>query len=276
MPFCLSAFYGKIFPCRCDLCDKTFEKWSLLRTHKARDHLKSLKCQACSKELPSQRALKSHLSNEHSEERSVFVCPKKMCNRLYFYEKNLQHHIKTYHDGKRLPCTFEGCHEKFVSRGTRKRHLKLAHTGEKKPPKQKCNKPRKPRHDKGISKSSIAAELCGLEVDEELSQRMVKNSGKVSLSTETLAKEIQECSVLLPSSSDEQSQEETENGNSETGLANQRFMPDVLIPMRKRRLSSSSSEDELSDLNENEVKQKEPTPKSFDFSQFLSKKSTKL
>lgn len=111
---------------RCEECDETFDKWTLLRRHKARSHRKAHKCIPCDKEFSSSMALKSHMET-HGDERSVFRCSNPNCNKWYLKESNLKSHIQSYHEGTRFKCDVASCSARFSTRGAKKRHLKSVH-----------------------------------------------------------------------------------------------------------------------------------------------------
>ena len=52
----------------------------------------------------------------HSEKRPVFDCPYSDCQREYLCQRNLNAHIKTYHDKKRFECEESGCGRTFATK----------------------------------------------------------------------------------------------------------------------------------------------------------------
>ena len=117
----------KWFFFRCDLCEETFEKWSVYRKHKAKIHRKDYKCEICFKEFKTKNNIRTHLAT-HDQERDVFRCHYPMCKRWYVFEKNLKMHISDYHELGRFSCPVEGCNARFKSRTSKGRHIKKNHT----------------------------------------------------------------------------------------------------------------------------------------------------
>lgn len=60
----------------------------------------------------------------HSEEREVFECPREGCVRYYSEKRNLDAHIRSYHDGRRFPCMHETCKQTFAFKHKMLEHLK--------------------------------------------------------------------------------------------------------------------------------------------------------
>ena len=245
----------------CQVCPESFDKWSLYRKH-CKTHKKPRVCPECQKEFTNKSNYDKHLDT-HREERTIVFCPVKPCKRFYTEEKNLKAHIQTYHEGLRLPCTVQGCNERFVSRGTRKRHLKTFHSAADQEKKEKVSCPRKPRKDKGFSKSSAIVQLSGIQLDEKTSKTLAQSAGKVVLDPQKLDSEIQklnESSLGLDSDGSETETDlEIPDGKSEV-------LP-IFIPSRQIAMESSS-DDEESDVNEN-TKNNTSAEKKIDFSMFM-------
>ena len=73
------------------------------------------KCPVCSKCFAQKQWLKEH-SLVHSEKRPVFDCPYSDCQREYLSQRNLNAHIKSYHDKHRFECEESGCGRTFATK----------------------------------------------------------------------------------------------------------------------------------------------------------------
>ncbi|XP_050310629.1 transcription factor IIIA-like [Anthonomus grandis grandis] len=150
----------------CD-CGEMFEKWSEICKHR-RTHCKlpkqSYKCAICDKTFFFKKNLalhcKLHLEESYSE---IFKCSYVDCNRSYKYKKNLNMHIRTFHEKfiDHLKCTSPGCDMMLKSKRNLEKHLQNCH-GDK-----RHKKARKPRKDKGAMKKSMMSQLSGVTVSYE-------------------------------------------------------------------------------------------------------------
>ncbi|XP_064637066.1 transcription factor IIIA-like isoform X2 [Lineus longissimus] len=142
------------YTCKKDGCSKHFEKWTQLRKHVAADHKSEHVCPTCHKSFPHRRILVRHMVI-HEETRTVFVCPKEDCTRVYYEKRNLTAHLKSYHDGKRFSCSYEGCGRSYVSKNM------LDHANVHNPLSALAKK--RPRKRKGLLKISAASVLSGYD-----------------------------------------------------------------------------------------------------------------
>ncbi|XP_041359927.1 transcription factor IIIA-like isoform X2 [Gigantopelta aegis] len=126
------------FTCNVDGCSFKVKKWTLLRKHKAVEHGPSHKCSHCEKVFKLKSWLKCHMV-VHQDMREAFECPRADCGRVYFNERNLAAHLRTYHDGLRFPCSVEGCGRTLCSKSKLHQHLKL-HNPNKPLPKRRKKK----------------------------------------------------------------------------------------------------------------------------------------
>ena len=72
-------------------------------------------CPSCGKKFSQKQWLKEH-SQVHSEERPVFECPHDQCQREYLSQRNLNAHIKSYHNKQRFTCEEPGCGRTFATK----------------------------------------------------------------------------------------------------------------------------------------------------------------
>ena len=147
--------------------------------------------------------------------------------------------------------------------------MKISHETESKEKntKIKNNRPRKPRKDKGLSKSSIAAELSGIPVDDNQSKEIVCNSGKVALSSSALRKEVEDLSEYSSHETDVSKIEIETDAEGDQEYKNNIFITDLHFPI-KQRIHHSEESDECQEPVENSNILPE---KKYDFSQFLGK-----
>lgn len=239
---------------KCDKCNEHFLKWTEYRKHVSIAHPKEFQCPICQMTFNAKLKYNAHKAT-HEDLKSVYRCPFVMCNRLYYFQKNLNNHIAAYHDGKRFGCNYENCQERFCSRASKRRHMKIMHDGEddrkkngQQSPEKKKRK-RKPRKDIGSKKNSLASQLSGYHEDRDTNEQLV-----------------------IPSSSAcEESVEPTSEDDDVP------VVPDLLIPLRKK-IEESEQEyesencdsvnletNDICSVNDKLVESK----KDFDFSTFL-------
>ena len=121
---------------QCNQCKKKFDRWSDLQLHKSEHRLPREEpretgiviCENCEKTFKSSRHLIIH-KKVHGETRDVFHCPVDYCPRYYYFQNNLTHHTRSYHEGKKLRCSEESCDRKFVTRQRLRNHIEIAHGG---------------------------------------------------------------------------------------------------------------------------------------------------
>ncbi|XP_052282201.1 transcription factor IIIA-like [Dreissena polymorpha] len=101
----------------CSECNEKFDKWSLLLKHRKRQHLKSCvhRCDKCQKSFAQKQWLTQHMV-VHEAFRTVVVCPYENCNREYLDQRNLNAHVRSYHEGKKFSCDHDGCNRSFATK----------------------------------------------------------------------------------------------------------------------------------------------------------------
>jgi len=155
-----------IYTCK---CEKTFERWSHLLIHKKTCETVRPKCTICDKTFTQRVNLKTHLKLHLQENVKAYSCKYDNCTRSYIYKKNLLYHINKYHKKIELPriaCTEPNCKQTFTRRQTLQSHVNRFHSKQKKVNISK--RKRNPRKDKGLSRTSTAAALAGLELPQKL------------------------------------------------------------------------------------------------------------
>ncbi|XP_054718342.1 transcription factor IIIA-like isoform X2 [Uloborus diversus] len=128
-------------------CKRNFSTWSLYVKHFKVYHPVVHKCGTCDKVFSTAPNLRSH-EVLHNNEREVFICPKPYCTRFYFAKRNLNFHIKSYHDKRPFTCTNELCQKSFPTEALLSSH-------------QRDHDPNKPMRKKRKKKQNFAAYLAG-------------------------------------------------------------------------------------------------------------------
>ncbi|CAH1794359.1 unnamed protein product [Owenia fusiformis] len=132
--------------CKEDGCHEKFKHFNMLRKHMAIEHPKTFVCTVCDKAFVRKKYLNDH-EKVHASERTVYECPKENCPRFYYNTRNLYAHIRSYHEGRRVGCTHDGCDRTFATKQKMQEHLKF-HDPNKPLPKPK----KKRKHDTVTSK----------------------------------------------------------------------------------------------------------------------------
>uniref|UniRef100_T1JDV0 C2H2-type domain-containing protein n=1 Tax=Strigamia maritima TaxID=126957 RepID=T1JDV0_STRMM len=161
----------KGYTCDVENCGLTFTTWTSLSKHKTNSHPKKFECKICSRTFLRKNNLKSH-SATHNKERECFNCPYENCPRYYYFVKNLEQHIRNYHEDKKISCPNPICVQKFCNKFKLENHLRLKICAKKKVKRPKRRKP------------SLARKLLGLGADEGI----VSSDGSDAESTGKLDK----------------------------------------------------------------------------------------
>ena len=80
----------------------------------SRHFLSEHTCKTCGKTFPNAQ-YKAHIKR-HKKERESFLCNYPGCHKAYFDKKNLDTHVRVYHEAARFECSHEGCNAKLVSK----------------------------------------------------------------------------------------------------------------------------------------------------------------
>ncbi|PSN39535.1 hypothetical protein C0J52_12381 [Blattella germanica] len=106
------SMYKKIL--RCPHPDCSLE---LSNQHNLKRHYYQFVCDTCGRSFKGKSRLKIHVSiHQEPSERDIFSCPYPNCPRFYFQKRNLTHHIKSSHEGKRFDCTYADCNREFCNK----------------------------------------------------------------------------------------------------------------------------------------------------------------
>lgn len=108
----------------CPECGEKFEKWPQLVKHKTAAHKEPQRCPICQRTFAQGQWLKRHMK-VHSDVREMYLCPYEDCRRCYSEKRNLDAHIRSYHDKQRFYCVFEDCGRSFAFKHKMLEHLKI-------------------------------------------------------------------------------------------------------------------------------------------------------
>ncbi|XP_034952095.1 zinc finger protein 845-like [Chelonus insularis] len=188
----------------CDKCDKSYESLRKYRRHKEVHRIKfyckipdcgerfaniTLYKKHCEthKDLNEEREkkLRLRLSAHNRDNNTILIpCPYDQCHRVYYYQSNLTHHIKTKHEGeKKYECDL--CKKKFGIKRSLIFHLKTCHRDnfqeQNEDPKNatdnsiKCKrKKQKTRCDAGLPKKSMVSKLIGISLPTNMEKALLK------------------------------------------------------------------------------------------------------
>lgn len=145
----------KCYTCPNESCGKTFDFHHDLRKHLATNHPKV--CDVCGKKFRHLTQLKFH-RKVHDDVREAFFCPASKCDRYFYAERNLTKHIRDKHEGTTIyQCSI--CSLRLATKQKLAFHMTTHSPSYKR--NYHSSKPRKPRKDKGVSKTDYARLLSG-------------------------------------------------------------------------------------------------------------------
>lgn len=171
----------KEYPCTAPNCSEVFQKWSLLCKHKNSKHINEYKCKDCDKVFLNKAQLKSHYV-VHTDNRSILPCPYEKCPRFYFFKRNLDHHVRTSHLGKKYHCDI--CDMKLSSKQKIVEHIKKIHLVKKKKKKTLGKSERRRRRDAGTSKKSMLTQLAGLDLPNDIEKELLNRKTRIQINQE--------------------------------------------------------------------------------------------
>lgn len=105
-------------PAHCELCNKTFQYYSLYRNHMIKhSNLTPYKCQFCDKGFKSKQAIRYHM-NTHAKEKP-YSCP--VCSTTYATSSLFMTHVMSHEGDNCFPCMV--CAKVFMTEREREVHL---------------------------------------------------------------------------------------------------------------------------------------------------------
>ncbi|XP_063231940.1 zinc finger protein ZXDC-like [Bacillus rossius redtenbacheri] len=168
----------KTYACGHPGCRQSFERWTQLRKHCKLEHPRQYECADCQKVFTSKNNLRLHVAvHLHPLDRGVLLCPHDSCPRFYFHKRNLMHHVRSSHEGRRVPCDEPGCERTFCTKQKMEDHKKL-HDPKARLPRRRC-KARRKRKDAGQPKRSVAAKLSGARVPYRVERQLLDRTGSL-------------------------------------------------------------------------------------------------
>ncbi|XP_071453216.1 transcription factor IIIA-like [Hetaerina americana] len=151
----------KIYACNVKDCKEKFQKWTRLRHHLKVAHPLEYVCAVCEKKFTSKSNISCHVKS-HLRDRPSFPCPYPDCIRSYVRDTYLANHIKWFHEGKGVKCTYEGCGRMLCTKARLTKHMAWHEKARALPVKSNPGKSRRARCDKGVPRRSMAAVLAGI------------------------------------------------------------------------------------------------------------------
>ncbi|XP_066992079.2 uncharacterized protein [Anabrus simplex] len=162
----------------CDECGKEFVGGSQFRKHYAQEHPPRYTCASCGKEFYNKAILTQHVA-AHLETREVFRCPFKSCSRFYFYKKNVDYHVRTFHEERKLKALCPICSTELFNKQKLKQHIETIHRRNADNVIREKTVRRK-RKDAGKPRLPLAGQLTGIDLSLTLSENLL-NQENVAL-----------------------------------------------------------------------------------------------
>ncbi|KAG7187978.1 hypothetical protein KM043_013934 [Ampulex compressa] len=170
----------RTYSCKEPQCEEIFDKWTLFCSHMKTKHVIDYKCNNCSRVFLSKSHLRIHMQ-VHEEGRSVLECPFEKCYRTYLFKRNLDHHVRSSHTGKKFHC--DVCDIKLSTKQKLVQHIERYHRA-KRPQYKPVNSmvQRKTRRDAGTYKKSAITALVGIDVPHDIEKLILKRKHSVNIS----------------------------------------------------------------------------------------------
>ncbi|KAK7066567.1 hypothetical protein SK128_020231 [Halocaridina rubra] len=190
------------YVCPIEECSQPFDKYTQLQKHLSFSHPKV--CDVCGRNFKQLRHLKVHRKT-HEDVREAFFCPVANCDCCFYDERNLTKHIREKHERSNIyQCGI--CDVRLSSKQKLAYHVTIHSPSYKR--NYESQKPRKPRKDKGISKTDYACLLSGIapqdikplvskEIEVSSSQELPSTSKLACHEKENLPNKMSALSSLL-------------------------------------------------------------------------------
>jgi len=155
---------------KCQHCTLTFDDHNRLRSHVADTHTQRVRCPniGCSRtflsgsEALSRHAEKCEGGRAGSTTSTMHICDVPGCGCKYMHYRNLLEHKKRAHDGQAYVCDREGCGKRFLHKKSLLAHREKNDCSAGRQGKGLGVKPRAPRKDKGLLKTTLGSILPGV------------------------------------------------------------------------------------------------------------------
>uniref|UniRef100_A0A182QX07 C2H2-type domain-containing protein n=1 Tax=Anopheles farauti TaxID=69004 RepID=A0A182QX07_9DIPT len=158
---------------QCTGCERTFQRWSEMVTHRRLEHPTVYRCERCEKQFHTRCALKQHArihrttdgTGEPDDVRDVYQCPYDGCPRFYEHERNLYAHIRSKHEGRKREdhiCPVPNCGRVLATRQKLNQHRKLHLRAAK---VKAAVRPKEPKEQKEQRPAPVVEPLTDSEVE---------------------------------------------------------------------------------------------------------------
>ncbi|XP_068081252.1 transcription factor IIIA-like [Anabrus simplex] len=108
----------------CEHCGLEFKDALLLRKHHGLEHKKSYTCGTCGKLFYNKAMFTQHeVVHLDPSQRVVFPCPYEACTRFYYAKRNVDYHVRVFHEGKKVSHKCHMCGKELSTRQKLKQHL---------------------------------------------------------------------------------------------------------------------------------------------------------
>lgn len=126
-------------------------------------------CDICGKKFAHKNNLKLHIKDH--DRLNIFVCSYENCDRVYYFQRNLDLHIRNYHLGAKWECHL--CSAKLSSKQKLNGHIEKIHINPV--PRKIITKKenRKKRWDIRLPKKSAVSQLCGITLTQEIEKKIM-------------------------------------------------------------------------------------------------------
>nr|XP_003703409.1 PREDICTED: zinc finger protein 845 [Megachile rotundata]XP_012140845.1 PREDICTED: zinc finger protein 845 [Megachile rotundata] len=160
----------KQYPCTRSGCNEVFENWILFQSHLKTQHVNDYKCKDCDKRFLQKHHLRVH-SQVHIKHRLLIPCPYEKCPRVYYFQKNLDQHIRVYHLDQKYECDI--CKIKITTKRRLTEHIQKLHMLETRIKRTKKLQ-RKRRKDADKPKRSMVSKLTGIILPQKVEKEILE------------------------------------------------------------------------------------------------------
>ena len=134
-------------------------------------------CDICGKVFQSKCNLKIHIKNHMKV--GIIMCSYEGCNRIYYFQRNLNEHIRTFHLGEKWVCP--SCPTQLSSKRNLEDHIRSIHEEPIHRKQSAVKEFRKRRKDAGKPKKSAISHLIGLSLPKETEKKIMNRDTRFEL-----------------------------------------------------------------------------------------------